>query len=131
MVAKDLWLKRKHVMDYEDSQTEQKSQLDQYKNYILSNDSLVKEIIEEHNALANTFEIEVEEATKHLQDKLQDIKERKLQINTYYRYILSNDKLLSELTKDYNVTRESWKSAITKYTIGLDEFVASGEVKDV
>jgi Mg2+ and Co2+ transporter CorA len=131
MVAQDLWNKRKDIMVYEDQQTDKKSELDQYKNYVLDNDSLVYDLIQEHNVLADEFEKEVEAATEHLQHKLQDIQQRKKELHSYMTYILLNDDLLSELTKDYNNTKDKWKSAITKYTVGLDQFVDSGELKDV
>lgn len=129
--ANELWELRKDVMDYEDDQTDIKTQLDAHKNYILGNDNLVSEIIEDHNKIAEDFEREVQEATLHLQEKLQEIQKRKLEIHTYTTYVLKNDNLLAELTTDYNKTKDKWKSSITKYTIGLDSFVDSGEQKDV
>ena len=124
--AKELWNLRQDVMKFEDDQEEIRGQIDHYKNYVLGNDELISQTISEHNELAESFEREVEEATKHLQDKLEQIKQRKIEIHTYQRYIL-----LKDLTLNYNQTKDKWKSAITSYTIGLDSFVDSGEVKDV
>lgn len=129
--ANELWKLRQDVMGYEDEQTYTKSQIDSLKNYNLGNDGLIKEMVGEHNELVAIFDKEVEEATKHLNNKLLEIQKIKHQIHTYSTYILLNDKLLAETTKDYNEIKSKWESAITKYTIGLDKFVESGEVKDV
>lgn len=131
MAAKELWLKRKDVMDFEDKQLDVKSQIDDYKNYVLNNDVLLMELIEEHNEMAAIFDKEMEELSVQLQDKMDGLKKRKLEIQTHSRYIMLNDNILAELSTDYNNVKNEWKSAITKYTIGLDEFVQSGEVKDV
>ena len=129
--AKELWNLRQDVMKFEDEQESIRQEIDQYKNYALGNDELIGELIQEHNELAASFEKEVELATEHLQSKLEEIKNRKIEIHTYQRYILLNDELLKDLTLDYNQTKDKWKSAITSYTIGLDSFVDSGEEKDV
>jgi len=129
--AKELWNLRQDVMKFEDEQESIRQEIDQYKNYALGNDELIGELIQEHNELAASFEKEVELATEHLQSKLEEIKNRKIEIHTYQRYILLNDELLKDLTLDYTQTKDKWKSAITSYTIGLDSFVDSGEEKDV
>lgn len=131
MEAKDLWLKRQEVMEYEDEQTELREEIDKYKNSLLEHEEKLHALIDEHNTIAAEFEKEVAEATQHLTEKLDDIGERKKEIREYSNNILLNDEKYSELTENYNKTKDKWKSAITKYTVGLDKFVDSGEVKDV
>ena len=131
MTAKELWLHRNDIMVYEDDQEKIRSQINDYKDYVLGNDDALLEMIDEHNRIAEEFEKEVEKATEHLKEKLEEIGNKKEEIQKYSRDILLNDELLKDLTDDYNNIKNKWKSAITKYTVALDKFVDSGELKDV
>lgn len=131
MDAKDLWLKRKDVMNHEDVMKELKEDVDEATINVLKKDDLMENLIKDHNELASSFEKEVEEATKHLQDKLERIQKEKSEIYQYKNYLLGNDKHLNSLVQKYIDSKQNWKKSITEYTMKLDEFVNSGEVKNV
>lgn len=127
----ELWLKRKDVMVHEDKMNDLKEDVDEITINALKDDDIISGWIEEHNELSASFEKEVAEATKHLEEKLQIIQKEKAQIYQYKNYLLGNNKELSEMVDKYTETTNSWKRSITKYTMELDKFVNSGEVKDV
>lgn len=127
----DLWLKRTEVMENEDLMNELKEDVDEITLNVAKADDLLNELVNEHNDLSAEFEKEVEDATKHLQSKLEEIQNQKAQIYQYKNYLLGNDKEISEFVPKYLEAKQAWKKSITEYTMKLDEFVDSGEVKDV
>jgi len=127
----ELWLKRKDVMSHEDDMNELKQDVDEVTLRLLQEDDIINDLIADHNKLCDAFEIEVAEATKHLEEKLNKIQKEKAEISQYKDYILGNNKELTDIVLNYTEAKDNWKRSITKYTMKLDEYVNSGEVKDV
>ncbi len=131
MDAKELWVKRNEVMENEDLMNELKEDVDEITVNVLKADEIMPSLIDDHNKLSAEFEAEVAEATKHLEEKLERIKKEKLEIYQYKNYLLGNHKDLNDMVRKYTEANQKWKKSITEYTMKLEEYVNSGEVKDV